>query len=95
MASRGKRGGALTLIMGDGFQNFLLQDLLVQPEGQHDGRRPLLKPQLLPNADRRHIQVQVVRVEDHGPVQGVDQQALSGGGRPAATWEKTGPPTPV
>lgn len=83
--SRGERDGSLTLVMRHRFQHLLLQGFLVQPEGQHDGRRPVLKPQLLAYAGRRHVQVQVVRVEDHGPVEGVDQQALGGGGRPAAT----------
>lgn len=67
------------------FQHFLLEGFFIEPEGQDDGRRPLLKPQLLTYAGRRYVEVQIVGVEDHRPIEGVDQQALGGGGRPAAT----------
>lgn len=70
------------------FQHLLLEGLFVQPERQDDGRRPLLKSQLLTYAGRRHVQVEVIGVEHHGAVKRVDQQALGGGGRPATTWEK-------
>lgn len=75
----------LTLIVRHGFQDFLFQSVFVESERQHDGRRPVLEAQLLADAGRRHIQVQIVRVEDHRAVEGVDQQALGGGGGPATT----------
>lgn len=67
------------------FQHFLLQGFFVESERQHDGRRPLLEPQLLTDAGRRHVHVKVVGVKDQRAVEGVDQQTLGGGGRPATT----------
>lgn len=77
--------GSLTLLMRHRFQHFLLEGFFVESERQDDGRRPLLEPQLLAYARRRHVQVQVVRVKDQRSIEGVDQQALGGGGRPATT----------
>lgn len=70
--------------MGDCLQDFLFQGLLIEPECQDDGRRPLLPPQLLTDTEGRDIQVQVVGVKHHGPVQRVDEEPLGGGGCPAA-----------
>lgn len=75
--------------MWDRLQDFLLQGFLVESECQDDGRQPLLPPQLPPNAAGRHVQVQVVGVEHHGAVQGVDEEPLGRGGCPAATCQRT------
>lgn len=58
--------------MGHRFQHFLFEGLLIKSERQDDGRRPLLEAQLLAYGGRRDVQVEVVGVEDHGAVQGVD-----------------------
>lgn len=77
---------SLTLVMWYRLQDLLFQGLLIESERQHDGRRPLLPPQLLTDAEGRDVQVQVVRVKHGGPVvQRVDEQPLGGGGCPAAT----------
>ena len=72
--------------MRDRLQDLLREGVLVEPERQHDGRRPLFEPQLDAHAGRGHVQVQVIGVKDHGAVQRVDQQALRRGGGPAASW---------
>lgn len=70
------------------FQHFLFESFFVESERQNDGRRPILKPQLLVYAGWRHVQVEVVGVKDQRSIKGVGQQALSGGGSPATTWQK-------
>ena len=84
-AVRCLKEGSLTLFVWHRLQHLQLQGLFIESERQDDGRRPLLEPQLLAYAGRRHVQVKVVGVEHDGAIQGVDEQALGGGGRPAAT----------
>ncbi|KAG7263998.1 hypothetical protein CRUP_013474 [Coryphaenoides rupestris] len=43
--------------------DFLREGVLVETERQHDGRRPLLEPQLPAHAGRGHIQVQVAELD--------------------------------
>lgn len=78
----------LTLLMRHRFKHFLLEGFFIESERQDDGRHPLLQPQLLTYAGRRHIQVEVIGVKDQRCIEGIDQQALGGGGWPATTWEK-------
>lgn len=76
---------SLTLLVRHRLQRLLLQGCFIEAERQDDGRRPLAETQLPADAARRHVQVEVVGVEDQRSVEGVDQQTLGGGGRPAPT----------
>lgn len=80
---------SLTLVMRYCLQHFLFQGFLVESECQDDGRGPFLPPQLLTDTDGGDVQVQVIGVKHHGPVQRVDEEPLGCGGCPAAACEHT------
>lgn len=86
LAPPGPRPRALTLVPGHRLQGLLQQLLLVEPEGHEDGPGEVPLAQRRPDPPGGDAGVQLKWVKEHLGVQGVDEEPLGGGGRPAAPW---------